>query len=99
VEEIRPITPEVRSASKILRNELPMVLPNSSVQSSKFPSLRRGMIFCAARFSFSSPASAKISSDALSRLSKPSVSPEQAADRQTSPADKASVAPRGSPMP
>ena len=76
VDTARPTRPSVRSAIRIAMSAFTIVFPSSNVHSSKLPLARTGMIFLAYSFSSSSPPSARISSETMSRDIRPRVRPE-----------------------
>ena len=81
VDSAKPTKPSVRSAIKIAISEFTSVFPSKSVHKRRFPFARTGRICFAYSRSSSSPPSAKISSETMSRLISPSVRPLKSPER------------------
>mmetsp|Transcript_7419 Transcript_7419/g.21936 ORF Transcript_7419/g.21936 Transcript_7419/m.21936 type:complete len:233 (+) Transcript_7419:1789-2487(+) len=91
VEMMRPATPLVTSATMILVAALTMVLPSSSVHSSKLPFSRMGMMSRACSRSSASPPSSRIFRPFISKDNSPSVNPENSAHSGTNTRDTIST--------
>mmetsp|Transcript_114435 Transcript_114435/g.323521 ORF Transcript_114435/g.323521 Transcript_114435/m.323521 type:complete len:212 (+) Transcript_114435:1278-1913(+) len=97
VETRNPTVPLARSAMKMERPEFTATLPKSSVQSSWFPDSRMGAIFDAYCASSAFSPFCTICKPRMSKPMRPSVSPENKAEKQTSTKQTGSVTHSGQP--